>query len=119
MAQLSCEMHRHPGPRFGERRGRWPEAIGEGRHMDAAQPTRMDEFKGVEIRGHIQREAMIAHPASDRDAERRDLLAGDPHTGAPGDGFGLETPALEGADERRLEVAEEPVQVTVATGEIA
>src|SRR5437867_11464149 len=87
--------------------------------MDAAQPARMDEIKERQIRGHVEGEAMIAHPAPHRDADGGDLLARDPDAGAPRDGLPRKPPLPKGLDQTLLDVAQEPVEVPTAGGNVA
>src|SRR5262249_2268679 len=99
--------------------GALAQAAGNRRHMDAAQPTRVDEVEEPQVRSDVERESMIAHPAPHRDSNRRNLFILAPDAGAPRRALGGDAPALECLDQAGFDVPEEAVEVAAALGQIA
>src|SRR5262245_59143519 len=87
--------------------------------MDAAEAAGVDEVEEPQVRGHIERESMIAHPFADCDADRRDLRAADPHSGPPGRPLALDAPAGERLDQPFLDRTQEAVEVPAPAFQVA
>src|SRR6185295_15487628 len=70
-----------------------------------------DRSEAAQVAGHVERKAVPGDPASDRDADRRDLPARDPDAGETNPPFRSDAELRERVDEDLLEHAEVPAYV--------
>src|SRR5512134_3013856 len=92
-------------------RGRPPPHLGHGGGLPPLEAAEVDAPEVGEVRGDVQREAVVGDPLPDPDADRGDLPLPDPHAGQPVEAAPRDPELREGVDQRRLDGADEPVDI--------